>query len=51
MSKIVSISNKHRGSIPAFMTWFEYIEKNNVKVKDMQTQSITQKTCNQYSNK
>ena len=35
MSKIVSISNKHRGSIPAFMTWFEYTEKNNVKVKDI----------------
>ncbi len=35
MSKIVSILNKHSGSIPAFMTWFEYIEKNNVKVKDI----------------
>ncbi len=33
-SKIVSILNKHRESIPAFVTWFEYIEKNNVKVKD-----------------
>jgi hypothetical protein len=35
MSKIVSILNKHRGSIPAFLTWFEYIEKNKVKVKDI----------------
>ncbi len=35
MSKIVFILNKHRVSIPAFMTWFEYIEKNNVKVKDI----------------
>lgn len=34
-SKIVSILNKHMGSIPAFVTWFEYIEKNNVKVKDI----------------
>ncbi len=34
-SKIVFILNKHRESIPAFVTWFEYIEKNNVKVKDL----------------
>jgi hypothetical protein len=25
-----SILNKHREGIPAFLTWFEYIEKNNV---------------------
>ncbi len=41
MSKIVSISNKHRGSIPAFVTWIECIEKNNVKVKDIANASIT----------
>ena len=35
MSMVVSILDKHRRSIPAFITWFEYIEKNNVKVKDI----------------
>ncbi len=35
MSKIISILNKHMRSIPAFITWFEYIGKNNVRVKDI----------------
>ena len=35
MSKVVSILSKHIKNIPAFITWFEYIEKNNVKVKDI----------------
>jgi hypothetical protein len=35
MSKIVSILNKYRNSIPAFITWFGYIEKNNVKPNDI----------------
>ena len=35
MSKTVFILNKHGNSIPAFMTWFEYIEKNKVKPKDI----------------
>ncbi len=35
MSRIVAILNKHEGSIPAFLTWFDYIEKNNVKPDDI----------------
>ena len=35
MSKTVFILNKHGNSIPSFMTWFEYIEKNKVKPKDI----------------
>jgi hypothetical protein len=34
-SKIVTILNEYRDSIPAFLTWFDYIEKNNVKVTDI----------------
>ena len=34
-SKFVSILNKHGDSIPSFLTWFDYIEKNNVKPDDI----------------
>ena len=34
-SKFVSILNKNGDSIPAFLTWFDYIEKNNVKPDDI----------------
>jgi DNA-binding CsgD family transcriptional regulator len=34
-SKFVLILNKHGDGIPAFLTWFAYIEENNVKPDDI----------------
>ena len=33
------------------MTWFEYVEKNDVKVKDITNAIGYIKACNHYSNK
>ena len=34
-SKFVSILDKHGGTIPVFLAWLDYIEKNNVKPSDI----------------